>query len=120
MPCREQWAKCYTDRYLNFGLRVNSPNELSHRLLKTFLSSDTATLWSPHKAIEQMLEAKQRAYEQAAAKTRMTKRHQIHRQKWMGKLPMKPTIKALELSYDQGLLAGATIPSVTNIDPQPL
>ncbi|KAG5946872.1 hypothetical protein E4U59_002660 [Claviceps monticola] len=55
MPLLHQWAKYEIDQYRNFGQRVNSPTESSHRQLKTFLKSGTGHLHYMHIAITDIL-----------------------------------------------------------------
>ena len=43
MLWRKQWAKCYIDRYRNFGQRVNSPNDWQQRKVLSPRSSTSAS-----------------------------------------------------------------------------
>ena len=44
IPLRHQWAECFTRRDRNFGIRVNSRTEGSHKEIKSYLRNSFADL----------------------------------------------------------------------------
>jgi len=72
MPWRHQWAKCYIDRYQNFGQRTNSPTETANQDVKSFLVTATGDLLHLHTAIVQILAKKDREYTHRAARMEMS------------------------------------------------
>lgn len=113
MGWRDQWAKCFIDRYRNFGQRVNSPVETAHKDVKSYLVTGTGDLLHLHEAIVQMLRRKERDYNQKAAEMMMRQRRQYMQQEWLGMLPIQITYRAVDLLAKQHRFAVAAMPSPT-------
>jgi hypothetical protein len=109
MPWRQQWAKCYIDRYRNYGQRVNSPCETAHKDVKSYLINGQSDLLHLHIALEQMIEKKERDYKQQAAEMQMRQRRKYLTQTWLGDITMYVTFPAIELIAQQHRLAAAAI-----------
>ena len=64
MPWRKQRAKCYVDRYRNFGQMVNSPTETAHADVKSHLVTGMGDLYYLHQALTTIINNKARSYSQ--------------------------------------------------------
>ncbi|KAJ4220321.1 hypothetical protein NW757_014520 [Fusarium falciforme] len=83
MPWREQWAKCYIDRYRNWGQRDNSPCETACKDVKSYLVNGTRNLLHLHDALAAMLHRKERDYEDNAARIIMRQRREYMQRDWL-------------------------------------
>lgn len=101
MPWREQWAKCFIDRYRNFGQRVNSPVKTAHKDLKSYLVTGTGDLLHLYTCIKQMLRRKDRDYQQRAAEMMMRQRREYIPQELVAKLATQISCAAIDLLAHQ-------------------
>ena len=102
LPWREQWAKCFIDRYRNFGQRVNSPVETAHKDVKSYLLTGKSDILGLHTALVQMLEKKERDYHQNAAAAAIRVKRKYMTREWLGVLPLQiapVAVKQLVLQY---------------------
>ena len=63
LPWRHQFLNCYTRYYTNFGVRVTTRTESSHKEIKSYLFNSSADLLFLSERIQQMLTNKKRHYE---------------------------------------------------------
>jgi hypothetical protein len=117
MPYREQWAQCFIQRYRNFGQRVNSPCETAHKDVKSFLLTGQGDLTLLHRALEQMLEKKERAYVEKAASMMQRQKVEYLNRPWLGALATQLTYSAVDLLAKQHRKAAA---AMLPINPVPL
>ena len=101
MPWRHQWAKCYIDRYQNFGQRTNSPTETANQDVKSFLVTGTGDLLHLHTAIVQMLAKKDREYTHRAARMEMKQRRDFLGRNWLGQVSTEASYVAIDLNVQQ-------------------
>jgi hypothetical protein len=120
MPFREQWAKCFIDRYRNYGQRVNSPVETAHKDLKSYLLKGTADLLTLHECIIQMLAKKERDYNNKAAEMEMRLRRAFLGKLWLGTLTTEISYTAVDLLAREHRRAAAAMPSHLRPNPEPL
>ena len=118
MPWRKQWAKCYVDRYHNFGQMVNSPTETAHADVKSHLVTGTGDLYYLHQALTTMISNKARSYSQEAARQLQRQRGQYLKQAWLGNLTVQITYQAIDLIAKQHRFALAALSDQG--DPKPL
>ncbi|KEY73616.1 hypothetical protein S7711_09665, partial [Stachybotrys chartarum IBT 7711] len=99
MPWKYQWAKCFIDRYRNYGQRVNSPTETAHKDIKSYLESGGGTLLQLHHAIIEMLIRKTRDYKNNTAIARQRQRGEVigNGMRWLGNTPLKVAPVAIEI-----------------------
>ena len=119
LPVRHQWANCYIKKYPNFGQRVTSPTESSHKDLKSYLIHGTSSLLRLSQAMEEMIDNKRRTYQQDIARNEMRLRCAYMGREWAGQLPMHISYFAMDMIAKRYRHACAAMPTPGR-DPQPL
>ena len=77
IPCKEEWAMAWTSRNRNFGQRTTSPTEAAHRDIKSYLIRGTSDLYRLSEVVTQMLEAKEKTFNETIARQKLKQRHQF-------------------------------------------
>ncbi len=105
LPTKEQWAQCYIAKNRNFGLRVSSPAEATHRHLKSYLVHGNSTILRLDAAIRQMLNDIEVRFNTLTGRNRNHRLFQHLGQQWLGDAPRQVSGKALNLLHKQYLKA---------------
>lgn len=101
LPFRHQWATCFTRQYRNFGVKVTSRTEASHKEIKSYLRNTFADLLFLAQRIKQLVTDCERAFKarEAEEAVRMVRDHQKHL--WLGNMRAKLSRKAVSLVIQQ-------------------
>lgn len=114
MPLRYQWAMCYIKRYRNFGQRVNSPAESSHKTVKSLLVTGTGDLLHLHTSLKKMIDKREREYTERAAKMAMKLKEKYSKRDWLGNIRFTVSYDAVRLISFQYRLAAVALPTARN------
>ena len=81
--------------YRNFGQSTNSPNEVCHKDLKSFLLTGRADLFKVLTCCQQMIAHKQRTYNYKQAEQETRFRLEYQQATWVGDLRLKVGLPAM-------------------------
>jgi hypothetical protein len=101
LPLREQWAECYIRHYRNFGVKVTSRTEGSHKEIKSYLRNTFADLLFLAEKVEQLIMDREHQYtsDEATEAQRIVRDYQ--KMEWLGDMRSKLTRKAISLLVKQ-------------------
>lgn len=113
----EEWACCYTRRYLNYDVRTTSPTETNHKALKSFVLDGNADLLRLQTGIEELLETQEEDHELQISDDILKIRQDWIGPAYLGNLPGRVTRKALLLINHQLKLASLYVLTPTRRRP---
>ena len=101
LPLRSQWADYCTRQYRNFGIRVTSRTEGSHKEIKSYLRNSYADLFFLAERIKQLIVDREHQFkaDEATEAQRMVRDYQ--QMKWLGDTKTKLSRKAVKLIVKQ-------------------
>lgn len=101
LPIRRQWAGCYIRHYRNFGIKVTSRTEGSHKEIKSYLRNSYADLLFLADRIKQLITDREHQFasEEATEAQRMVRDYQ--KAAWLGDMKSKLSRKAVKLIVKQ-------------------
>lgn len=105
MPWRQQFAHCWIQQNRNWGLRVTSRTEASHREIKSYLLNSTADLKFLADRVEQMVKNNQARYIKMESDEAARQIQDYRTRHWMGDCRHKCSRFSLNLLLTQYRLA---------------
>jgi hypothetical protein len=120
LPIAQDWATCYTNKRLNFGIRTTSPVESANRHLKTLLVSGNSDV---KQAVDQsfnMVKEMKLNITEARQQQKSRLRREYLGQAWLGDTPLKITLKAMKMVTKEYRHMLGTLPSRGRPQPPPL
>ena len=95
---------CYIRQNRNFGIRVTSRTEGSHKQLKSYLHNSTADLYWLADRVRQLVNDQEAVYRTKGAEDPIRQQVKYRNQNWMADMRTVVSKKALKLVHDQSLL----------------
>jgi hypothetical protein len=122
MPVRAQWARCFTRKYPNYGIRVTSGTEASNNNIKSYLLNGMSHLYKLVEAMQDMLHDQERDFKDACGQDEVLRDRDFlnSNSSWLGELQSLASSKCLKLIKTQYREARKAMPSAKNPNPRPL
>ncbi|OWT43409.1 transposase [Pochonia chlamydosporia 170] len=116
LPVSAQWARCFTRRYRNFGIRVTSGTEASNNNVKSYLLNGMSHLYRLVEAMEDMIHDQERAFTDACGQDDILTAPQYlgSSADYLGELRTTTSSKGLRLINKQYRLACKFLPTGKN------
>ena len=122
MPVRAQWARCFTRKYRNFGIRVTSGTEASNNNIKSYLLNGMSHLYRLVEAMQDMIRDQERDFKDACAQDEVLTAHEYLGPSgdYLGELRTVVSSKGLRLIHRQYRIARKAMPTGKDPFPEPL
>jgi hypothetical protein len=120
IPFRREWATCFVNQYRNFGIKVTSRTEGSHKEIKSYLRNAFGDLLFVAERIKQLVDDHERAYKATEADEAQRIVREYQKEEWLGNMRSKISRKAVKLVVQQhNKLLNALRNTPRNPDPLP-
>ncbi|KAK4234582.1 hypothetical protein C8A03DRAFT_47126 [Achaetomium macrosporum] len=120
MTVVQDWATCYTNRRLNFGLRTTSPVESANRYLKTFLVFGNSNIAQVVEQTFNMVAEMKRTIDEEPQHQKNHSRREYMGKAWLGNTALMIANKGLQLANREHRYMLSAVPSRAQPNPDPL